>query len=147
MRSLVELETRLEDVIVGRSEKPSAGELLKYGEEVLERWIEAKDENPTTDKYEGFRLLALQRQGARGDASFNACRETCRELIYHFNLLSKMNPDSEETTSCLQMMTLVANHLVLFVGGKMQQAKLGDFCCSAKPLHEKFHDLSEVTDA
>ncbi|HCU90849.1 MAG TPA: hypothetical protein DGR97_12940 [Gammaproteobacteria bacterium] len=137
MRSLAELETRLESIIVGEGEKTSAGELLKCGEEILERWIEAKEGNPTTDKYEGFRLLALQRQGARGDASFNACRETCRELVYHFNLLSNMNSNSKDTTSCLQMMTLVTNHLVLFVGGKIQQAGLGEFCCSAKPLHEK----------
>ena len=36
---------------------------------------------------ESFRLLALHRQGARGVPSFNACRETCREIAYHYNLL------------------------------------------------------------
>ena len=147
MRSLAELEARLEDIVTGQDEFASAEELLKSGEEVLEHWISAKGETPTTDKHEGFRLLALHRQGARDDASFNACRETCRELVYHFNLMSEKHVDADDAKSCLQMMALVANHLVLFVGGKMQEAGLGDFCCSAKPLHEELNDLSEVTDA
>jgi hypothetical protein len=33
------------------------------------------------------------------------------------------------------MAAMVANHLYLFVSGKMQVAELGDFCCSSKPLH------------
>ena len=52
------------------------------GERVLERWLEARGETPTAARREGFRLLALHRQGARGDPSFNACRESCRELAY-----------------------------------------------------------------
>jgi hypothetical protein len=31
-------------------------------------------------------------------------------------------------------MTIAALHLYLFVSGKMQAAKLGEFCCSARPL-------------
>ena len=85
------------------------------------------------DKREGFRLLALHRQGATGDPSFNACRETCRELVYHYNLIT-MQPEHVEITHRLQMMNMVLKHLYLFISGKMQVAGLGDFCCSAKPL-------------
>jgi hypothetical protein len=34
------------------------------------------------------------------------------------------------------MMTMVANHLFLFVAGKMQVAELGDFCCASRPLRQ-----------
>ena len=33
-------------------------------------------------------MLALHRQGARGEPSFNACRETCREIVYRCNLIT-----------------------------------------------------------
>lgn len=147
MRSLAELEARLDDIVTGQGEIATADELLRSGEAVLEHWVKAKGEIPTTNKHEGFRLLALHRQGAHGDASFNACRETCRELVYHYNLMAEKHASADEEKSCLQMMALVANHLVLFVGGKMQEAGLGDFCCSAKPLHGENIDLSEVSDA
>ena len=61
--------------------------LLKEAESVLEEWLRARGEAPRDERVEGFRLLALHRQGARGVPSFNACRETCREIAYHFNLL------------------------------------------------------------
>ena len=56
-----------------------ADELLALGETILESWVLAHDKTPTAETVEGFRLLALHRQGARGEPSFNACRETCRE--------------------------------------------------------------------
>ena len=49
-----------------------------------------------TATVEGFRLLALHRQGARGDPSFNACRETCRELVYHRNCVLPRAPDADD---------------------------------------------------
>ncbi len=65
-----------------------ADELLALGEAILETWLIAHGEDADrSDKVEGFRLLALHRQGARGEPSFNACRETCRELVYHHNLV------------------------------------------------------------
>jgi hypothetical protein len=33
------------------------------------------------------------------------------------------------------MMAMVARHLFLFISGKMQDAQLGEFCCSSRPLH------------
>jgi hypothetical protein len=36
----------------------------------------------------------------------------------------------------LRMMALVANHLFLFVAGKLQVRELGDFCCASRPLRE-----------
>ena len=65
-----------------------AGRLLGLAECILERWIEARGDAPTAGTREGFRLLALHRQGAQDAPSFNACRETCREIVYHYNLLT-----------------------------------------------------------
>ena len=87
----------------------------------------------TPDEREGFRLLALHRQGAKGEPSFNACRETCRELVYHYNLIT-LEPGHAETEKRLEMMRLIAMHLYLFVSGKMQVQGLGEFCCASKPL-------------
>jgi len=107
--------------------------LLALAEEVLEHWITAKGGVPTNDEREGFRLLALHRQGAKGDPSFNACRETCREVAYHYNLV-KMQPQATDITDRLQMMMMVSSHVYLFISGKMQVAQLGDFCCSSRPI-------------
>jgi hypothetical protein len=134
MMSLAEIGARLENVIAGRETQASPAELLRTGEAALEHWVVAKGFEPTTDEREGFRLLALHRQGAQGDPSFNACRETCRELVYHFNLLT-MQPEHPDTGQRLKMMALVTNHLYLFIAGKMETQQLGEFCCSSKPLH------------
>ena len=134
MRTIAEIGRRLETVIDGSGKAATADELLRIGEEALEHWVSAKELEPTTDKREGFRILALHRQGAQGDLSFNACRETCREIVYHFNLIT-MQPEHPQTAQRLKMMALVSNHLFLFISGKMENQQLGDFCCSAKPLH------------
>ncbi len=111
----------------------TAGELLALGERVLEHWIKARGEEPVDEEKEGFRLIALHRQGARGDPSFNACRETVRELAYHYNLIA-LDPGDPETDKRLRLAVMVAKHLCLFVSGKMQVAGLGEFCCSSRPL-------------
>ena len=133
MRPLADIESAIE--AAGASPDPRAGasDLLALAEEVLEHWITAKGGVPTHDEREGFRLLALHRQGAKGDPSFNACRETCREVAYHYNLI-KLQPDATEITDRLQMMMMVSSHLYLFISGKMQVAQLGDFCCSSRPI-------------
>lgn len=135
MRPLAEIEASL-DALDRDVAKPAetAGELLGLGEEILEHWLVAHDKIPTDDRKEGFRLLALHRQAAQGDPSFNACRETCRELAYHYNLIT-LDPLHAETNQRVVMMVMVARHLYLFVGGKMQTAQLGEFCCSSRPLH------------
>jgi hypothetical protein len=112
-----------------------ADELLALGETILETWLVARGETPTTGAVEGFRLLALHRQGARGEPSFNACRETCRELVYHHNLV-RLDPSSPETPRRLRLGAMVARHLALFVGGKLEVAGLGEFCCSSRPLRQ-----------
>ncbi|MGI9290934.1 MAG: hypothetical protein ACR2QG_06625 [Gammaproteobacteria bacterium] len=134
MMSLADIGARLEDVIAGRGTQASPTELLGAGEDVLKHWVVAKGLEPTTGEREGFRLLALHRQGAQGDLSFNACRETARELVYHFNLLT-LQPDHPDSARRLTMMALVTNHLYLFIAGKMETQQLGEFCCSSKPLH------------
>ncbi len=113
-----------------------ADELLALGEAVLEIWLAAHAATPTTRTVEGFRLLALQRQGARGDPSFNACRETCRELVYHRNLVC-LEPAHAQTARRLRLAAMVARHLALFVGGKLEVARLGEFCCSSRPLRQR----------
>lgn len=103
------------------------------GEQALEHWLVARGETPTMEQKEGFRLLALHRQGARGEPSFNACRETCRELAYHYNLI-RLEPAHPDRAKRVTLAAMVAKHLCLFVAGKLQVAGLGDFCCAAKPL-------------
>ncbi|HRD75069.1 MAG TPA: hypothetical protein PK264_03885 [Hyphomicrobiaceae bacterium] len=107
--------------------------LLALGERVLEIWIETRGQTPTEERREGFRLLALHRQGAKGDPSFNACRETARELAYHYNLIIA-EPDHPEIQQRLALAAMLARHLCLFVGGKIEVAGLGEFCCSSRPL-------------
>ena len=125
--------TPLSDIGVTLQGPGSAAEYLRAGEEVLEHWCLGRGFDPTSDQKEGFRLLALHRQGAKGEPSFNACRETCRELVYHYNLIT-LEPEHAETQKRLEMMRLIAMHLYLFVSGKMQVEGLGEFCCASKPL-------------
>jgi hypothetical protein len=121
------------DAALVASASEHAAELLALGEAILENWLAARDATSTSDTFEGFRLLALQRQGARGDASFNACRETCRELVYHHNLV-RLDPTHADTARRLRLAAMVARHLALFIGGKLETAGLGEFCCSSRPL-------------
>lgn len=116
-----------------------ADELLALGEAVLEIWLAARGETPTLHSVEGFRLLALHRQGARGEPSFNACRETCRELVYHHNLL-RLDLTHPDVARRLRLGAMVARHLQLFIGGKLEVAGLGEFCCSSRPLRQ--HETS-----
>ena len=134
--SMAELGKRLDDLTRAQPATADAGEMLALGEEVLEHWIRAKGKQPTREEREGFRLLALHRQGADKDPSFNACRETCRELAFHFNLLT-LEPDHPDSAQRARMMALVANHLYLFISGKMESGQLGEFCCSSRPLRER----------
>jgi hypothetical protein len=113
-----------------------ADELLALGEAILEIWLAAHAATPTMGTVEGFRLLALQRQGARGDPSFNACRETCRELAYYRNLVC-FEPAHAQTARWLRLAAMVARHLALFIGGKLEVAQLGEFCCSSRPLRQR----------
>jgi hypothetical protein len=132
MRDFAEIETEIRALGDSR-DAAGADALLRTGEEVLERWIVAHGGEPTTGEHEGFRLLALQRQGTRGIPSFNACRETCRELVYHRNLIA-LDPDHPNTVMRLKMASLVAMHLLLFVSGKLEVEGLGEFCCASRPL-------------
>ena len=133
---LADIGTRLEALQESGATPDDAGELLALSEKVLEHWVAARGGTPTQDQREGFRLLALHRQGSRGLPSFNACRETCRELVYHYNLLT-LRADGEDLARWARMMVLVANHLYLFVSGKMQVEQLGEFCCSSRPLRQE----------
>ncbi len=133
MSSILQVEERLAELSAGVPRAADAPEILRLGEEVLEHWVRARGEVPTADRYEEFRLLALHRQGARQLPSFNACRESCRELAYHHNLIT-LEPEHPETAARVRMMALLANHLCLFVTGKLQAEQLGEFCCASRPL-------------
>jgi len=133
VRSLQQIGDRLENLAGGAMQPADAVELLQLGEEILQHWVLARGLEPTSGQREGFRLLALHRQGAQGEPSFNACRETCRELVYHYNLLT-LRPESADAQKNAAMMALVANHLYLFISGKMQTQQLGEFCCASRPL-------------
>ncbi len=123
---------------LGHAAEPAraAAALLRLGEDVLIQWIRAHGLEPTTTRREGFRLLALHRQGARGEPSFNACRETCRELVYYYNLIT-MDPGHPDAAKRLRLAAMVGKHLYLFVSGKMVADKLGEFCCSSRPLRTR----------
>ena len=136
MRTLAELEAIFDEPPAAADPLAAAERLLRASEEVLEHWVVAKNDVPTHDEREGFRLLALHRQGAEKLPGFNACRETCRELAYHYNLLTGQ-PDHPDSTQRARMMGLVANHLYLFVRGKMEVEELGEFCCASRPIREK----------
>jgi hypothetical protein len=111
-------------------------DLLLLAEDVLENWVAARGETPTHERQEGFRLLALHRQGARGVPSFNACRETCREIAYHFNLL-ELERGTADAERRRRMTVFLVKHLLLFVSGKMQVEGLGEFCCASRPLRQE----------
>jgi hypothetical protein len=132
MRTIADLEAEIDAPAASRPQD-EARRLLSLGEDILAAWVEAHEAAPTEERSEGFRLLALHRQGARGEPSFNACRETCRELAYHYNLMITP-PDNGEARQRLEMMRALARHLVYFVGGKLENAKLGEFCCSSRLL-------------
>ncbi len=133
MTPLAEIERRIETLATAPDPVAAAEQLLRLGEEILAHWVTARGDVPTRARKEGFRLLALHRQGARGEPSFNACRETCRELVYHYNLIT-IDPTHPETAQRQRLAAMVAKHLFLFVTGKMEVAGLGEFCCSSRPL-------------
>ena len=140
MTSFDDIENRIERIVADAASTAAAPdvsmlafELLSLGEQIVERWVVARGEAPTADEKEGFRLLALQRQGSKGDPSFNACRETCRELAYYFNLIT-LEPAHPKARDRLRLAAMVAKHLVLFIGGKLETSDLGEFCCSSKPI-------------
>ena len=134
--SVAAIGQRLDALIAAPATVEDAAEMLALGEAILEHWVRARGKEPTHDEREGFRLLALHRQGADKDPSFNACRETCRELAYHYNLLTQQ-PEHPDAQQRARMMALVANHLYLFVSGKMESEQLGEFCCSSRPVRER----------
>ena len=121
------------DTALAASADAFADELLSLGEAVLETWVAARGAAPTRESIEGFRLLALHRQGAQGDPSFNACRETCRELVYHHNLI-RLGPAAAEASRSIRLGAMVARHLALFIAGKLESAGFGEFCCSSRPV-------------
>ena len=134
MRAFAEIEAEIDEIAEsGLAPRAAVTRLVALGEEILDHWIIARGETPTAEQKEGFRLLALHRQGAKGDPSFNACRETARELAYHYNLIT-LEPDHPDTPKRVMLAAMVAKHLCLFVSGKMQVAGLGEFCCSSRPL-------------
>lgn len=112
-----------------------AERLLAVAERVIECWLEAHGKTPTDSTREGFRLLALHRQAAQGDPSFNACRETCREIAYRCNLARVANGEPELRLHLVTLRRLV-QHLALFISGKLESARLGEFCCSSRALRE-----------
>ena len=120
---------------LSREAKGLANQFLSMGETILEAWLVAHDKLPTKDEVEGFRLLALHRQATRGNPTFNACRETCREAVYLRNVII-FDPEADDTGQRVRLLAMVVRHLALFVGGKLEVAGLGDFCCSSRPLRQ-----------
>lgn len=136
MNSVAAIEAQLEALEANPLATAAAARaILELGEQALECWLLAHGKTPTGEIREGFRLLALHRQGAQGDPSFNACRETCREAAYRYNLAISGSAETEASKHIATLRRLV-HHLVLFISGKLQTAKLGEFCCSSRALRE-----------
>ena len=128
MISMSEIEHRIVAVKESARHADDPGrDLLGLGEAILENWLIAHGLTPTNEKREGFRLLALHRQGAINEPSFHACRETCRELVYQINLYH-MHKDPQQ----ISLAAMVAMHLLLFIRGKMEVQELGEFCCNSR---------------
>lgn len=136
MRTMDAVERELDALPAGGPATEAATRLLALAEEALGIWVAARGEAPTDATREGFRLLALHRQGAQDVPSFNACRETCREVAWHYNLVT-LEPDPALDAGRVRMMTMLVRHLVYFVGGKLQVEGLGDFCCASRPLRQE----------
>lgn len=124
------------DSELARSPAETKSMLLGAGESALVRWVVAHGSEPTQDRVEGFRLLALHRQAALRDPTFNACRETCRELVYQCNA-AEAQTDAGERVRHFRLAAAVATHLFLFIDGKLENEKLGEFCCSSRPLRSQ----------
>ncbi len=139
---LDEIEELDEETLLARA-RDLAPELLRLGEITLHFWIIARGGVPTKAKKEGFSILALHRQGAKGEPSFNACRESCRETVYQYNVIMQGDDDGQILRS-LRLLVMVVRHLALFISGKLQVAGLGDFCCASKPIRQKDKDMSEM---
>lgn len=140
------LEARLDAIaelpgdVAARDANALAAELLASAERILETWVLAHEGVPTDSRKEGFRLLALHAQGARGEPSFNACRETCREIVFQHNVIAAVTT-GEERARALRLMVMVVRHLSLFISGKLEVAGLGEFCCASKPLRRSGEGL------
>ena len=134
MMQLGAIEQRLLALQALPADSVEMDEVLHLAEETLCRWIDARGDTPTDGRREGFRLLALHRQGAKGDPSFNACRESCRELLYHYNV-AHLEPARRARS--VAMALAVAYHLCLFIAGKLDDPAVGDFCCSSRPLRSE----------
>jgi hypothetical protein len=130
-----EILDAIDAALEGRAEAPPEA-ILAMGETVLEAWLAARGEAPGEDRPEGFRLLGLHRQGCKGAPSFNACRETCREIVFRGNVAALYDDDAQERAHQLRLMAMTLRHLALFVGGKLTEVGLGAFCCSSRPLHQ-----------
>jgi len=135
VRNRIDAIVSADDETLVRDAVAIADEFLSMGEAVLVAWLTSKGAEPTSAEVEGFRLLALHRQGAKGDPSFNACRETAREIVYHRNLVLH-DPASPDTARTLRLGAMVVRHLALFIGGKLEEAGLGEFCCSSRPVRQ-----------
>jgi hypothetical protein len=135
MKAKAAIEAELDGFAPRQGAAAAASALLSLAEEVLEHWIIARGEVPTSERREGFRLLALHHQGTRGCPSFNACRETCREVVYHYNLLF-LEADDARSPQRQRMMAMLVRHLSLFVSGKLEVERLGEFCCASRPLRQ-----------
>ena len=144
MRSLAQLERAIA-CVDGGDRRAAADALLALAEEALEAWLVARGDEPTRERREGFRLLALHHQGARGVPSFNACRETCREIAYHYNLLATNGPGRDARH--LDMMRMLVRHVAYFVYGKIEVERLGEFCCASKPLRAESATIAETDPA
>ncbi len=141
----LDLIAKLEEPELADNADDFAEELLRVGETALEAWLKGQNRSIEERPVEGFRLLGLHRQGAKGIPSFNACRETCRELVYRINC-ARLGSDEEDIAKQLKLAAMIARHLVLFIDGKLETSGLGVFCCSSRGLRSSISDTLPTND-
>ena len=87
MIPLADIGQRLNQLVAQPAQPSDAPELLALGEESLEHWVRAKGKEPTDDLREGYRLLALHRQGLNPAQIAQARDLTERTILGHLTRL------------------------------------------------------------
>ena len=113
-----------------------ADELVGIGETILEIWLAAHGKTPT--RADGRRASACWRFIARAPGAMRASTPAARPAASWSitAILFVSIPCIPTRRGGCASAAMVARHLALFIGGKLEVAGLGEFCCSSRPLRQ-----------
>ena len=85
------------------------------------------------------RAFACWRCSARALAATQASTPAAKPVASSSTtaISSALDPAHPDTARRLRLGAMVARHLALFIGGKLEVAGLGEFCCSSRPLRQR----------